>query len=205
MMALRTLLPKSLPKSLLVALLLLVTLSVLTACVPTLVTGTVVVVDVATDRRTAGRYWDDNTLAIKFRSILRSDSALDGSNISVTAFNGIVVLSGQVVNNSQRRYLRRRVQQYEKTASMRKLLNNVQVKPITNFGSRIHDAWITTKVKLRLMRSPKTTLKSVKVVTENDEVYLLGLVTRAEGEAAVAIAQFVKGVTRIYKVLEYTD
>jgi osmotically-inducible protein OsmY len=43
----------------------------------------------------------------------------------------------------------------------------------------------------------------VKVVTENSVVYLLGLVTQAEAEAAVEIARNIEGVSKVVKVFEY--
>ncbi len=45
----------------------------------------------------------------------------------------------------------------------------------------------------------------VKVVTENGTVYLMGLVSHAEAEAATAQAREVSGVQRIVKLFEYLD
>jgi osmotically-inducible protein OsmY len=43
----------------------------------------------------------------------------------------------------------------------------------------------------------------VKVVTEAGVVYLMGLVTPAEGDAAVEVARTTSGVSRVVKVFEY--
>jgi len=45
----------------------------------------------------------------------------------------------------------------------------------------------------------------IKVVTENGTVYLLGTVTRAEGEAATAAARAVGGVERVVRIFSYSD
>jgi osmotically-inducible protein OsmY len=45
----------------------------------------------------------------------------------------------------------------------------------------------------------------VKVVSEYGNVYLLGVVTRAEGAAATDAVRKVGGVVRVVKVFEYTD
>jgi hypothetical protein len=42
-----------------------------------------------------------------------------------------------------------------------------------------------------------------KVVTENSEVFLMGLVTRDEAEKAVNLARHVSGVKKVIKVFEY--
>jgi osmotically-inducible protein OsmY len=44
----------------------------------------------------------------------------------------------------------------------------------------------------------------VKVLTEAGVVYLMGLVTQQEGDAAVEIARNTSGVVRVVKVFEYT-
>ncbi|HSJ99170.1 MAG TPA: BON domain-containing protein, partial [Myxococcota bacterium] len=44
----------------------------------------------------------------------------------------------------------------------------------------------------------------VKVVTEQGVVYLMGIVTQAESDAAVEIARTTSGVTRVVKVFENT-
>ena len=43
----------------------------------------------------------------------------------------------------------------------------------------------------------------VKVVTEAGVVYLMGLVTREEAEAAVDVARTTSGVSRVVKEFEY--
>jgi osmotically-inducible protein OsmY len=43
----------------------------------------------------------------------------------------------------------------------------------------------------------------IKVVTENGVVYLMGLVTRTEGETAAQVASTTGGVKRVVKVFEY--
>jgi osmotically-inducible protein OsmY len=43
----------------------------------------------------------------------------------------------------------------------------------------------------------------VKVVTESSVVYLMGIVTHQEGDAAAEIARTTSGVTRVVKVFEY--
>ena len=45
----------------------------------------------------------------------------------------------------------------------------------------------------------------MKVTTENNVVYLLGLVTPAEGEAAAEVARTSSGVQKVVKVFEYLD
>ena len=45
----------------------------------------------------------------------------------------------------------------------------------------------------------------VKVITENGIVYLMGLVTRAEGANATNVVAGVSGVQKIIKLFQYTN
>ncbi len=181
--------------------LLLFTAELLTACVPLLVgAATVTTINVATDRRTVGRNLDDNTLELNLRKDILLDESLKGTNISVTAINGIVLLTGEVATDSQRRHAEDLANGWVQTLSV---VNELQLAGSTSVTSRANDTLITSKVKTNLLRSKDVPANAVKVVTEGGKVYLLGLVTRAEGDAAVAAAQSVGGVTHIVKVFEY--
>ena len=45
----------------------------------------------------------------------------------------------------------------------------------------------------------------VKVVTENSTVFLMGLVTRKQGEQITEIARKTRGVKRVIKLFEYPN
>ncbi len=165
--------------------------------------GTVVVasVDIARDRRTVGTYVDDNAVEIKIRRELKRDSQIgDGAHISVTSMNGIVLLTGEVTQPEE---ARRAVAIARGYTEARQVINQLSVAEVSSFGSRTRDSWITTKVKTALLRSPDVEAGRVKVVTERATVYMLGMVTRQEADAAVEAARQLRGVERIVKVFEY--
>jgi osmotically-inducible protein OsmY len=56
-----------------------------------------------------------------------------------------------------------------------------------------------------LSAAESTDATRIKVVTENGVVYLMGLLTRAEADAAVDIARDIQGVQKIVKVFEYIN
>ena len=180
---------------------LVISAQILTACVPVLIgAATVSAINVATDRRTLGRNIDDNTLEISLRKEILLDERLDGTNISVTSLNGIVLLTGEVSSDDQRNYVTLLSKQKTRTIEV---VNELQLAGKTSLTSRANDSVITGKVKAKLLRSKEVSASTIKVITEGGKVYLLGLVTRSEGDAAVAAAQSVGGVTHIVKVFEY--
>ena len=60
-------------------------------------------------------------------------------------------------------------------------------------------------MKMRFVKSPAFKADQIKVVTENGVVYLMGLVTRAEADAASDIASTTAGVQKVVRVFEYID
>jgi osmotically-inducible protein OsmY len=58
-------------------------------------------------------------------------------------------------------------------------------------------------VKARMVNNGRFSPQHVKVITESGVVYLMGVVSPAEGDAAVDIARNTSGVSRVVKVFEY--
>ncbi len=176
--------------------------TVLSGCV-WLAAGTIVVtaVDLAYDRRTAGVYVDDNVVELKIQHEISLDPKLKGSvNISVTSVNGIVLLTGETPTEEQKQLVEKVARSQ---SEVRQVVNELEIGGRTGLGSRRHDVWLNVKVKTRLMRTEEIKATHVNVVIERSNVYLMGLVTEAEAEAAVNAARSVKGVVRIIKVFEY--
>ena len=191
-------------KSLLLGLIFVMTTQILTACVPLAIgTATVTAVDLYMERRTVKQSVDDNSLELKLRKDYLSDEKLGNSvNISTTIINGIVLLTGEVHTDEQRQYAEKLARSYIDT---REVVNELELSGRTNMNSRANDSYLTGKVKSKLVRADGVPSTNIKVVTERGKVYLLGLVTHPEADAAVKAAQSVKGVTHIVKVFEYID
>ncbi len=194
-------------KHLFYGVLLLLVIELLTACIPVAVgVVSVTAVNLAPDKRTAGRIIDDNSLEFQLREVYSKDEQLGSAvNISVTTVNGIVLLTGEVQTDQQRQHAEALTEQFVSTRKVRKVINDLALSGKTNLTSRMNDAYITSKVKFKLIRADNVSARRVKIVTEHSNVYLLGLVTPTEAEVAVDIAKSVRGVARIIKVFEYTE
>ena len=87
--------------------------------------------------------------------------------------------------------------------SVASVANELTVGGNSSITSRGNDTLITSNVKARLVGNGKVSPGHVKVVTEAGTVFLMGLVTPAEADAAVQIARSTSGVSRVVKVFEY--
>lgn len=170
---------------------------------PLLLTGGAVGATLANDRRTAETIIDDQAIELRVRNSFAKDSLLsDNSHLSVTSFNRIVLLTGQV---QQKQQYNRVVELIKKEQGLKRVHNEVQVAAPTPLSARTQDTWITTKVKKALLGLDQLNAIQVKVITENGTVYLMGLVTQAEGKAAANAAQRVSDVKGVIKVFDYLD
>lgn len=182
---------------------LLAAVLVLPSCAPVIVAGAGTAAVAAHDRRTVGALIDDQTIELKVAGAVKSEDSLkQGTHVNVTSVNGIVLLSGEATTNEM---LERVLAKAREVAGIRRIVNEVRIAPPSSFGSRAYDAWLTTKVKTRLIHTEDIDSTRVKVVTENDAVYLMGLVTRQEGDVATGAATQVGGVARVVKLFEYID
>lgn len=152
-------------------------------------------------KRTWGTALDDEIIETKtLVNIRKAAPAFEGANVSVTSFNGIVLLTGQVPTEELRMQAGGVAQ---KVRGVRRVHNELQVAGVTSGIIRSNDAWLTAKVKTAFVTYKNVDGSRIKVVTENGVVYLMGLVTNGEAQAAVNVARNVSGVQRIVKIFEY--
>lgn len=144
-------------------------------------------------------------MEVVLRGAISAEESLGGSNVSITIFNGIVLLTGQVSTDKKRQYVSELVEKYIPMEQIKAFVNELQLSGRTNLSGRFNDSWLTGKAKLRLLRAKNISAKAVKIVTEHGKVYLLGKVTREEAEIAVNAIRDLNGVTHIVKVFEYIE
>ncbi|MFQ3257560.1 MAG: osmotically-inducible protein OsmY [Gammaproteobacteria bacterium] len=183
------------------SLIVLGTVVLLQGCAAAVVAGTASAVTAANDRRTIGSQIDDNNIEIKASIALSEVERLEKfANISAVSVNGIVLLVGQVSNEEMRNEAQRTI---EGVSGIRKIHNQIRIGSNIGITTQTHDSWLTSKVKAQLLTAKDISSNNIKVVTENAEVFLMGLVSDSESTQAVNIARNVSGVERVIKVFEY--
>lgn len=154
--------------------------------------------------RTIGSTIDDSLIETKAAvNIAKAHPDLDkGSHIVVASYNGVVLLAGQ----TPREELKRAAEQAAGSVQrVKRVHNEIQVLKPSSGLARSNDSWLTTKIKAQMLSDASVPGSRIKVITENGIVYLLGLVSRQEGNRATSVVQGVSGVQRIVKLFEYID
>jgi osmotically-inducible protein OsmY len=169
-----------------------------TAVVGGAATGTAVVLD----RRTAGVIVGDQEIELRAMNRLREAFPQKTDSISVTSYNRQVLLTGQVPDEAARS---RAGEVVKGVPDVRTVFNELTISGVTSLTSDTNDFSITTKVKTRMFRDDNVPGIKVKVVTEASVVYLMGLVTQAEAQAATEVARTTAGVTKVVTLFEYIN
>ena len=171
---------------------------VLQGCFPLAVTGVGAAAMMASDRRTTGTYIEDESIEWKVIGKVRERFA--GAHVNATSFNRRVLLTGEAPNDDAKQRIEEAVRTID---NVRDVTNELQVAGASSLASRGNDALISSNVKARMVNNGKFSPLHVKVLTEAGVVYLMGLVSPQEGDAAVEIARTTSGVSRVVKVFEY--
>lgn len=180
----------------------LLTLTTLYGCAaPVLVAGGAAAGATAADQRTTGTVVEDNAIELKAQEAIYTDDRLKKQvHVNITSYNGIVLLTGEAPTTEMSDAVVSHVQQI---AKVRHIHNEIIIAPPSNLSDRSQDSWITTKVKAMHFGNKEVNGLNIKVVTEHRVVYLMGMVSQPEGDAATNLAREVEGVSQIVKMFEY--
>jgi len=183
-------------------LIMVITLSGLSGCVTALIAGAAIAtVDILHDRRSAGEYVDDATIELTAKNYLISSKHLRSTvHVKPVSWNGILLITGEIDDESSKQEI---VAKLNAIQGVRQLVDETTITGRTALLARTNDAWITSKVKSRLLLKTGLDANRVKVITTRGSVYLMGIVTPEEADKATELARTIKGVARVVKVFEY--
>ena len=172
----------------------------LQGCVAAVLGGAAAGAKVATDPRTVGTQVDDETLELKVENALDKDAQIRSeARINAVSYSGRVLLIGQVPTTSTKETATSLTQG---VLGVTEVYNELQIGPKVDLAQISQDGWITTQVKSKMLVDDRVKTTDVKVITEKGEVFLLGNVTQAQGNAAAKIASKISGVKRVVKVFK---
>lgn len=153
------------------------------------------------DRRTSGALVEDEAIEAKAFDRIGAQFK-DKVHVSVTSYNRSVLITGEVPDSDTKAQVERVVANIRNVG---KIYNELVIGPNSSLTERSNDALITSNVKLRFVGDKRFSANTIKVVTENHIVYLMGIVKRSEGDAASEVASGSQGVKSVVTLFEYVD
>jgi osmotically-inducible protein OsmY len=150
---------------------------------------------VAADNRDIGQQTQDQSLQQKIGNLIYKDQDLhDNTHISITVYEGNVLLAGQAKTES----VREKAEKYTYSVEgVKHVYNQITLGEPISTWTQTQDAWITTKVKSALVGTSGLRAAHIKVVTDNSIVYLFGRVNQEQANLAARAASQVEGVHQV--------
>ena len=151
------------------------------------------------ERTVAQKVLDESIETKAVVNIRAARDAFDDAKFTVVAYNGYVLICGQVPTKDMVGEAADIVREIE---GVRRIYNELTDSPNSTTEADATDAWLTTKVKTALLTHSGTPSLRVKVVTENSIVYLMGLLTPEEAQRVKEVAAEVSDVKKIVGLFE---
>lgn len=178
----------------------------LAACAAVIVGGAVATGVAVHDRRSVGTVIDDNVLEVRVRNALFGDERFDQSvRVKVNVHNGWVLMAGEAGTPE---LVERATELVSEVDGVLRLFNELAPLERAGFSQASSDRLVSGRVTTSFTRVrdlPGFDPTRIKVTTTRGIVYLQGLVTEAEAEAAVEQARTVRGVERVVTMFEFKN
>lgn len=154
-------------------------------------------------RRTPGTAMDDDLIETKIAvNLSKVDASFEAAKVNVHAYNGVVLLVGQVPTEDMKNVA---LDIAQKTRKVRRVHNELEVAGPVSTLANANDTWITGKIKSKFLLSEEVQSDRVVVITENGVTFLMGLLTREEADRASDIARNTSGVRKVVRIFEIIE
>ena len=178
----------------------------LTGCVPVMPSATSTAATVVTldqERRTTGEVIDDKSIYLQLLAWSIEDSDAKSSNLSFMVYKRVTLIAGQAPSPEIKSSIFQKIKL--KFPSIDRIIDEVAISKNNSLVGKAKDIAITTQVEASLLNQEVVNPVHVRVMTENANVYLMGDVTKREGDGAAKAASKANGVNTIVKHFNYLD
>lgn len=166
-------------------------------CAPLVIGGAAVgTATVMTDRRTTGAIVSDEVIEKRVTYEITQALNNDKHHITVTSYEGRVLLSGEVGSEAD---LRAAQQIASVSPDVRTVVNQLVVMPVASMSTRFSDSMLAAKVRSVIIGTDDVSLNQMKVTVDRGIVYLLGVVTATEADLAATRAAQISGVRKVVR------
>ncbi len=150
------------------------------------------------DRRPALIQFEDQGVEVNVSEAVHKRYG-DKAHVDVTAFNRVVLLTGEVPDADTKAGVESIALA---TPNVHSVTNELAISGNSSLAARSSDTLLTAKVQGRFIDAGLFNPVHVKVVSEAGVVYLMGIVTGAESADAVEIARTTAGVRKVVKIFQ---
>ncbi|CAL1329199.1 division/outer membrane stress-associated lipid-binding lipoprotein [Candidatus Providencia siddallii] len=174
------------------------------SCVSTaIICSAVVATKSVGDPRSIIQQVDDTILETRINLELNKNKNITKkSRIIVVVYKGNVLLIGESPYLHLSEYVKQIVTNVKDT---KEVYNEIRNGYPINITTMLNDTLITTIIKSKILISNVVKLGNIKVITENSEVFLLGIVTKQEGNNVSKLVSSINGISKVVTAFNYLN
>ena len=176
---------------------------VLSGCGAVVVGGVALGAAAIHDRRPYHVVLDDQQIELAAAAAFLNDPLINAeANVSASSYNHSVLLTGRASSPDA---AQRAVNMVSRLAKVKRVIDEIRIAPALGIKRQAEDGYLTTRAKLAIasIDLPGFDATRIKVVTDDGVIYLMGLVSPREADAAVEQVRYVPGAQRVVKLFEY--
>lgn len=156
--------------------------------------------------RATGAVFDDQNIEFRVIDAIYDTEEIDrSSHIKVEVYENVVLLMGETTTEANRNLAARVAADVDQ---VERVVNEIEVRDRDGFGGKVNNSWLTNKVEWAIARADNLEgwdRYRIKVVSAGGTVYLMGNLTRAEGDEVAETVRNVRGVDKVVKVFNYLE
>ena len=142
---------------------------------------------------------DDNLSLQALDAINRVGLYRKEVRFNIITNGGYILVIGQVKNRLAKQKIGK---QLASIKDAKGFYNELRIRKPIGFAQQSEDSWITARVKTKLASARDVNTFEIKVVTENQEVFLIGSVTKEVSDDATNISRKVSSVKQVNRVFQ---
>ncbi|SMF51356.1 Osmotically-inducible protein OsmY, contains BON domain [Alteromonadaceae bacterium Bs31] len=175
----------------------------LSACVSIVDATTRAPIKTDPGKRTLGDKWDDGNIStIVAVNIRKASDELHEAHVNVYTFNQTVLITGEVPSKEAYELAGKTARE---VARVRQVYNELQIQSQSSFLSRTNDEYLELKINSKLFGHRDIDSGRVKVIVEDEVVFLMGLMTQVQAEKITEVVASTGGVKKVIRAIEYIE
>ncbi|MDM8545968.1 BON domain-containing protein [Candidatus Venteria ishoeyi] len=157
---------------------------------------------VFTDRRSAEiSELDDNIIQAIQTALEKDKTVATQARIKFLSYNRIVLLAGEAPSDAVRQQAIKQI--LDHVPNIRKIHNEIHIAPLLSQESREYDSNLRIRITAALVGKQFFNASHVHMTLSNRTVYVMGLLSREEADAAIDTIRRVDGVKKVIPLIEY--
>ena len=153
-------------------------------------------------QRSPGTKMDDGIISRAIVKSIKNQKLDKTNNISVSTYNAVVLFTGEVADENTKQKITKIAQD---VYQVRKVIDKTKISAPSSLTSRSGDSFTTTQIRAKILGNPIANKPDIEIITEDGEVFLMGIVTKKEKQHILHIVKTTSGVQKIIAIFEVVD